>query len=79
MELGVSCSALGNKDLLDRFTKGQITEKELSAKWENRAQTIKCTDFEHLAKKLCRANGFTKQKVNTSGSYLPFDDPRMEE
>ena len=68
-----------NKTLLTSFCDGQLSAEELAANWQDEPGHLKVKSFKHMARKFTRAKQFTKQKTNTSGSYLSFSDPKMQE
>lgn len=66
-----------NEALLQSFTSGAISQKELAEGWKTEPQKLKSRCMRSLQKKFSKACGLTRQCCNTSGNYLPYDDPQM--
>lgn len=66
-----------NEALLRSFTSGAISQKELAEGWKREPQPLKNKCLRTLQKKFAKSSGLTKQACNTSGNYLPYDDPQM--
>ncbi|CAE7725517.1 unnamed protein product [Symbiodinium sp. CCMP2592] len=66
-----------NLQLTDQFCKEEISFDEYAAKLQALPRTVPLKSMEWLAKDFLKRSDFTKQAVNTSGTYLEEDDPRM--
>lgn len=70
---------VSNQKLLASFCKDEISADALARGWKQAPDEIKTKDFKRMASKFVSKNKFTKQKPNTSGNYLQFDDVKMVE
>ncbi len=71
--------AEANRDLLERFSNGEVSPEELAQLFQREPSNVCVKDYDHLARKFIRKNQYSKQGLNTSGNYLSFDDERMKE
>lgn len=67
-----------NKELLQAFEHGQISREELANSYKSPPSKLVIKDFDNAARKFLKESQYTKQKLNTSGNYLDFDDEKMK-
>lgn len=64
---------------MEKFNAGEFSTEELNAQWQHPPEKIVAKNFKHMCEKFLKAKCWSSQKVNTSGNYLPYQDPRMQE
>ena len=69
----------GNIQLMEQFNNGTISAEQLQSQWETVPDPVKSKDYHRMARQFMADRGWAKQKVNTTGNYLPYQDPRMAE
>ena len=68
-----------NREAMIKFSSGNMTREDFIASWKEEPSRIKTKQFRHMARKFNKRRGYTKQRVNTSGSYLEYDDAKMQQ
>ncbi len=66
-----------NIQLAQRFVNEEISYEEFERDLKQEIRTVRAQSMRNVTAKLLRRGGFTKQAVNTAGTYLESDDPRM--
>jgi len=72
-------ATIANEKLLKDFCEGALTVAQVAKGWTEPPEPIRTKDFVSLARRFKRKSNLTVQSTNTSGSYLPFDDPKMQQ
>ena len=68
-----------NQDLLAKYTRDEVSLGDVVDGIEKAPQRIVAKSMRHVAARFRKKHAYSKQSCNTSGNYLPFDDPLMQE
>lgn len=68
-----------NREVMAKYCQGDISVSDLLSQLKKEPVNIKTKCFRHMARKFVKREGYTKQRPNTSGSYLNYHDEKMKE
>ncbi len=68
-----------NRNAMVKFCAGTLTSEELVANWKEEPRRVKTKQFKHMARKFVKKHAYTKQRVNSAGSYLSYNDAKMQQ
>ena len=68
-----------NVDLLQKWVDQELSDDELIKQWVHPPKPMSARTTEYLARKFLKERKWSRQSANTSGNYLDYDDPKMQQ
>ena len=68
-----------NTTLLQQWVDGEVNDTELIKQWIKPPKKMEAKTTHHLATKFLKEKRWSRQAANTSGNYLDYQDPKMQQ